>query len=149
MGLVKEFKEFAMRGNVVDLAVGLIVGASFGKIVSSMVNDVIMPPVGKIIGGVNFSELRYSIGKTIEKSAPDADGKVVETVKEAFINYGLFLQYCFDFLIVSFVVFMLVKAMNHAKAVTEKKEAQAPAAPAPPSEDILLLREIRDALKAR
>ena len=149
MGLVKEFKEFAMRGNVVDLAVGLIVGASFGKIVSSMVNDVIMPPVGKIIGGVNFSELRYSIGKTIVKSAPDADGKVVETVKEAFINYGLFLQYCFDFLIVSFVVFMLVKAMNHAKAVTEKKEAQAPAAPAPPSEDILLLREIRDALKAR
>ncbi len=149
MGLVKEFKDFAMRGNVVDLAVGLIIGASFGKIVSSMVNDVIMPPVGKIIGGVNFSELRYSIGKTIEKSAPDADGKVAETVKEAFINYGLFLQYCFDFLIVSFVVFMLVKAVNHAKTVTEKKEAQTPAAPAPPSEDVLLLREIRDALKAR
>ena len=92
MGLIKEFKEFAMKGNVVDLAVGLIVGASFGKIVSSMVNDVIMPPVGKIIGGVNFTELKYSLGKTIVKSPPDADGKVTETVKEAFINYGMFLQ---------------------------------------------------------
>ena len=149
MGLVKEFKEFAMKGNVVDLAVGLIVGASFGKIVSSMVNDVIMPPVGKIIGGVNFTELKYSLGKTIVKSPPDADGKITETVKEAFVNYGMFLQNCFDFLIVAFVVFMLVKAMNHAKALTEKKAAETPAAPPAPSEDVLLLREIRDALKAR
>ena len=150
MGLIKEFKEFAMKGNVVDLAVGLIVGASFGKIVSSMVNDVIMPPVGKIIGGVNFTELKYSLGKTIVKSPPDADGKVTETVKEAFINYGMFLQNCFDFMIVAFVVFMLVKAMNKAKSITEKKgPPDGPAAPPAPPEDVLLLREIRDALKAR
>lgn len=149
MGLIKEFKEFAMKGNVVDLAVGLIVGASFGKIVSSMVNDVIMPPVGKIIGGVNFTELKYSLGQTVVKSPPDADGKVAETVKEAFVNYGMFLQNCFDFLIVAFVVFIIVKAMNHAKAISERKAALATPAPPVISEDILLLREIRDALKAR
>ncbi len=149
MGLVKEFKEFAMKGNVIDLAVGLIIGASFGKIVSSMVNDVIMPPVGKIIGGVNFTELKYSLGQTVTKSAPDADGKVVETIKEAFVNYGMFLQNCFDFLIVAFVVFMLVKAVNHAKVIAERKAAQTPPAPTMPPEDIVLLREIRDALKAR
>ena len=149
MGLVKEFKEFAMKGNVVDLAVGLIVGSAFGKIVSSLVSDVIMPPVGKLIGGVNFTDLKYSLGKTIEKSAPDVDGKLTETVKQAFINYGVFLQHCFDFLIVAFVVFMLVKAMNHAKSLAEKKAADKPPVPAAPPEDVLLLREIRDALKAR
>ncbi len=149
MGLIQEFKEFAMKGNVIDLAVGLIVGASFGKIVSSMVNDVIMPPVGKMIGGVNFTELKYSLGKTVVKSAPDADGKVTETIKEAFVNYGMFLQNCFDFLIVAFVVFMLVKAVNHARAIAERKAAKIPPAPTMPPEDIVLLREIRDALKAR
>ncbi len=149
MGLVKEFREFAMKGNVVDLAVGLIVGSAFGKIVSSMVSDVIMPPVGRLIGGVNFTDLRYSLGQTIEKSPPDATGAVKETVKEAFINYGVFLQHCFDFIIVAFVVFLLIKAMNHAKTLAERKKAEVSLAPPATPEDIALLREIRDALKAR
>ena len=149
MSVIKEFKEFALKGNVVDLAVGLIVGASFGKIVSSMVSDVLMPPIGKVIGGVNFTELKYSLGQTTFRSPPDADGKVTETVKEAFINYGMFIQHCFDFLIVAFVVFLLVKAINHARVRTERKAAQAPPAPVVTSEEVLLLREIRDALKSR
>lgn len=147
MGLVKEFKEFAMKGNVVDMAVGIIIGGAFGKIVSSLVNDVVMPPIGKLVGGVTFTDLKVSLGMSAEKK--DATGKVVEAAKEIFINYGQFLQTVFDFLIVAGAVFMMIKVMNKAKAMTEKKAAEAPAAPPAPPEDVLLLREIRDALKAR
>jgi large conductance mechanosensitive channel len=131
MKLVDEFKTFAMKGNVVDMAVGIIVGAAFGKIVSSMVSDILMPPLGLLIGGVNFTDL-----KVILKAATDATPAVTW-------NYGNFLQACFDFIIVAFAVFLAIKAINAAK----KKEENKSAAPVTPPMEELLLKEIRDLLK--
>jgi large conductance mechanosensitive channel len=131
MKLVDEFKSFAMKGNVVDMAVGIIIGAAFGKIVSSLVSDVIMPPLGLLIGGVNFTDL-----KVILKAATEINPAVTW-------NYGNFLQVCFDFLIVACAVFMFIKAINSAK----KKEEAKPAAPPAPSKEESLLTEIRDLLK--
>ena len=131
MKLVDEFKAFAMKGNVVDMAVGIIIGAAFGKIVSSMVSDIIMPPLGLIIGGVNFMDL-----KLIMKAATDTHPAVTW-------NYGNFLQACFDFLIVGFAVFLVIKAMVAAK---RKKDAVPDPPPAPTKEETLLT-EIRDLLK--
>jgi large conductance mechanosensitive channel len=131
MKLADEFKAFAMKGNVVDMAVGIIIGAAFGKIVASIVNDIIMPPLGLLIGGVNFTDL-----KIIMKAA--VDGKPAVS-----LNYGNFIQVIFDFLIVAFAVFMVIKAMNAAK----KKEDLQPSAPPSPSKEEILLTEIRDLLK--
>jgi large conductance mechanosensitive channel len=135
MGMLKEFKEFAMRGNVVDMAVGIVIGGAFGKIVSSLVGDLIMPLVGKVTGGVDFSALAYEI-----QPATVVDGKEVPAVM---INYGAFINSVLDFLIVAFAIFMVIKAMNTAKKRFEKEQVAAPTAP---PEDIQLLREIRDAL---
>lgn len=132
MKIISEFKAFAMKGNVTDMAVGIIIGAAFGKIVSSMVNDIIMPPLGLLIGGVNFTEL-----KIVMKAAVDGNPAVT-------LNYGNFLQVVFDFMIVAFAVFMVIKAMNAAK---RKQEAAAPTAPPKPTKDQELLTEIRDLLK--
>jgi large conductance mechanosensitive channel len=132
MKVVNEFKAFAMKGNVVDMAVGIIIGAAFGKIIASMVSDVIMPPLGLLIGGVNFTDL-----KIVMKAAVGENPAVT-------LNYGNFLQVVFDFLIVAFVVFMMIKAMNSAK---KKQVDAAPAAPPAPSKEELLLTEIRDLLK--
>jgi large conductance mechanosensitive channel len=133
MKLVDEFKAFALKGNVVDMAVGIIIGAAFGKIVSSVVSDIIMPPIGLLVGGVNFTEL-----KVILKAA-------TETAPAVTWNYGNFLQVTFDFLIVAFSVFLMIKAMNAAK----KKDEALPAPPAPPAptKEETLLTEIRDLLK--
>jgi large conductance mechanosensitive channel len=133
MKIVDEFKAFAMKGNVVDMAVGIIIGAAFGKIIASMVSDVIMPPLGLLIGGVNFTDLKF-----IMKAAVGENPAVT-------LNYGNFIQVVFDFIIVAIVVFMMIKAMNAAK----KKQEAAPAPPAPPapSKEELLLTEIRDLLK--
>ena len=131
MGMMSEFKEFAMRGNVVDMAVGIIIGAAFGKIVSSFVSDVIMPPLGVLIGGVDFTNL----GITIQEAS--------EGVEAVTIRYGQFIQTVFDFLIVAFAIFMAIKLMNSLK----KKEEEAPAAPPEPSAEEKLLTEIRDLLK--
>jgi large conductance mechanosensitive channel len=139
MGMLKEFKDFAMRGNVVDLAVGVVIGAAFGKIVTSLVSDVIMPVIGVITGGVNFSDRVIPI-----KEAVVEDGK--EIAKAVDLRYGAFIDSIIQFLIVAFAIFVVVKAINTARARFEKKQ-DAPAA-APP-EDILLLREIRDALAKR
>src|SRR3954462_4482561 len=127
MGLGREFKEFAMKGNVIDMAVGVIIGAAFGKIVSSLVEDVIMPPLGKVIGGVNFSDLSLSLGT-------DPGGK------DVLWKYGNFLQITFQFLIVAFVLFMLIRTINKLK----KPDPAAP--PAPPPKQEVLLTEIRDLL---
>ncbi|MFA6083889.1 large-conductance mechanosensitive channel protein MscL [Mucilaginibacter sp.] len=133
MAIVKEFKEFAMRGNVVDLAVGVIIGAAFGKIVTSLVNDILMPPIGYFTGGIDFKDLKYVL--------KSAEGKVPETA----INYGLFINNVIDFLIVAFCIFIIVKGIMALK----KKEAAAPA-PAPvPSKEETLLTEIRDILSKR
>ncbi len=129
MGLASEFKEFAMKGNVVDLAVGVIIGAAFGKIVSSLVGDIFMPALGKLIGGVNFSDLAVGLGKD-------------PTGKDVLIKYGAFLQTLFDFVIIAFVLFMAIKALNRLK----KPPPVEAAPPAPPPKSELLLEQIRDLL---
>jgi large conductance mechanosensitive channel len=132
MGLGAEFKEFAMKGNVVDLAVGVIIGAAFGKIVSSLVGDVFMPALGKLIGGFNFSDLAIALGKD-------------PTGKDVLIKYGAFLQTMFDFVIIALVLFIAIKGINRLK----KPAPAAPAAPAPPPRSDVLLEEIRDLLAKR
>ncbi len=131
MGMLSEFKEFAIKGNVVDMAVGIIVGAAFGKIVSSFVADVIMPPIGVMMGGVNFSDLAYTI--------QEAAGEVPAVV----IKYGAFIQTVVDFIIVAFAIFIAVKVMNSLK----KEEEAAPEEEPAPSKEEVLLTEIRDILK--
>nr|WP_298717948.1 large-conductance mechanosensitive channel protein MscL [uncultured Steroidobacter sp.] len=131
MSFVKEFREFAVKGNVVDMAVGIIIGAAFGKIVSSLVSDVVTPPLGYLIGGVDFTQLAVTL-PTIR-----------EGVEPATIRYGVFLQATFDFIIVAFAIFLLVKLINRLRRAEEAK----PAAPAAPPREQVLLEEIRDLLK--
>ena len=131
MSMMSEFKSFAMRGNVIDMAVGIVIGGAFGKIVSSFVNDVLMPPIGILVGGVDFSDLAIVL--------KEASGDVAAVT----LNYGTFIQTVLDFVIIAFAIFMVVKAMNNLK----KKEEEAPAAPPKPSAEVELLTEIRDALK--
>lgn len=140
MSVIKEFKKFAMRGNVVDLAVGIIIGGAFGKIVSSLVADVLMPPLGLLIGGINFTDIKF----TIKDAVIDSIGKVISS--PVTLNVGNFIQSVFDFTIVAFSVFILVKAMNKLTAKDQAKEAVA-ATPPPPSKEVQLLSEIRDLLK--
>lgn len=133
MGLIKEFKEFAMRGSVVDLAVGVIIGGAFGKIVSSFVNDVLMPPIGVLLGGLDFKEFKATlVAATVDKPAVT-------------LNWGLFLQNVIDFLIIAAVIFLFIKAINSVKKIEEA----APAAPPAPTKEETLLTEIRDLLKEK
>ena len=138
MGLIKEFKEFAMRGNVLDMAVGIVIGGAFGKIVSSFVEDILMPPIGVLLGGVNFSDLKIVFKQAV------MDGENVVTPEVA-LRYGNFIQVIFDFLIIAFTIFMLLKAVNK---FNQKKE-EAPAAPEAPPADVQLLTEIRDLLQKK
>jgi large conductance mechanosensitive channel len=131
MGMMKEFKEFAVKGNVIDMAVGIVIGGAFGKIVSSFVADVIMPPIGVLVGGINFSNLAF----TIKEAAGDVPAVV--------LGYGKFIQTAVDFTIIAFAIFMVIKAINSLK----RKEEEAPAAPPEPSKEEALLTEIRDLLK--
>lgn len=133
MAILKEFREFAVKGNVVDMAVGIIIGAAFGKIVSSFVGDVIMPPLGILIGGINFTDLAFTL--------KDAVGETAAVT----LNYGRFIQALVDFTIVAFAIFMAVKAMNTLK----RKEEAAPPSPPVPTREEQLLTEIRDLLKQR
>lgn len=137
---IKEFKDFAMKGNVVDMAVGIIIGGAFGKIVTSFVNDVLMPPIGMLIGGADFTTLKYVMQEAVIENG--------ETIKEAVsINYGSFIQTVIDFIIIAFAIFMAIKGMN---SLRKKEEAPAePAAPAEDPADIKLLQEIRDELRKR
>lgn len=135
MSILREFKEFAAKGNVVDMAVGIIVGASFGKIVSSFVADVIMPPLGFLIGGVNFTGFKITLKEAV-------NGQPGVT-----LNYGMFCQTVFDFLIVAFAMFLVIKGINHLKKTTQKAEVAAAAAEPKPSGEEVLLTEIRDLLK--
>ena len=137
--ILQEFKQFAMRGNVVDMAVGIIIGGAFGKIVSSLVSDIIMPGVGLLVGGVNFTDLKI----TLKDAVMNGEEVVSPAVS---INYGNFLQVTFDFIIIAFAVFMLVKGVNALSKKKEEKPA-APATPPAPPADIQLLTEIRDLLK--
>ena len=138
VGMIKEFRDFAVKGNAIDMAVGIIIGGAFGKIVSSLVNDIIMPPIGLLLGKVQFTDLFYPL-----------DGKEYASIaaaKEAgapIFAYGSFIQTVIDFVIVAFAIFMVIRGMNKLK----KKEEEKPAEPPKPSDEVLLLQEIRDALK--
>ena len=134
MGMMSEFKSFAMRGNVVDMAVGIVIGGAFGKIVSSFVADVLMPPIGLLLGNVDFSDLAVALRAA-------AEGAEAVTLR-----YGVFIQTVIDFVIIAFAIFMVVKAMNTLK---QKEEEAPPPAPPEPSKEEVLLTEIRDALRAR
>ncbi len=138
MSLLQEFKAFAMRGNVVDMAVGIIIGGAFGKIVSSLVTDVIMPPIGLLLGNVDFSQLAI----VLKKASVDAAGKDIPAVT---LGYGLFINTIINFLIVAMAIFAMIKVMNSLK----KKEEAAPAVPTPPPAQEVLLTEIRDILKTK
>ena len=138
MSMMSEFKDFAVKGNAIDMAVGIIIGGAFGKIVSSLVNDVILPPIGKLLGGVDFKQLFVNLGETSYATLAEA-----QEAGAPVLTYGNFLQNIFDFLIIAFVVFMMVRSINNAK----KKEEEKPAEPPKPSEEVVLLREIRDGLQ--
>ncbi|NLH12529.1 MAG: large-conductance mechanosensitive channel protein MscL [Holophagae bacterium] len=131
--MLKEFREFAMRGNVMDMAVGIIIGGAFGKIVASLVNDVLMPPIGLLIGGMNFTNLAVTL-KAAEGEAP-----------AVLLKYGMFIQQIVDFIIIAFVIFLMIKGMNKLR----RKQEEAPAAPPAPPRQEVLLEEIRDLLKSR
>ena len=138
MGLVAEFKEFAVKGNVVDLAIGVVIGAALGKVITSFVNDVIMPPIGMITGGIDFKEWQIVL------KPPVMDGSTVMSPGVT-MNIGLFMNAMVDFLIVAFAIFLAVKSINTFR----RKQAQEPVAPAAPTQDIVLLTEIRDALRGK
>ena len=140
MGFLKEFKAFALKGNVMDMAVGVIIGGAFGKIVTSLVNDIIMPPIGLLIGGVDFTNLKLVIKKAVIEGGAEVAPAVTW-------NYGAFIQQVVDFTILAFCVFMMVKIMNKLLRKEEKKPA--PAAPPAPSKEEVLLTEIRDLLKEK
>lgn len=131
MSMIEEFKKFALKGNVIDLAVGVVIGGAFGKITTALVNQILMPPLGILIGNVNFSNLKLVLKEAVGDHA------------EVAIGYGVFIQEVINFLIIAWAIFLVVKAVNRM----HRKKEEAPAAPAAPPEDILLLREIRDSLK--
>ncbi|WP_202844152.1 large-conductance mechanosensitive channel protein MscL [Luteimonas saliphila] len=135
MGMINEFREFAMRGNVIDLAVGVVIGGAFGKIVTSLVDHVIMPPIGLLLGGVDFADM----GWTLRAATVDAAGEEVPAVV---LGYGAFVNTIIQFVIIAFAIFMVIKAINRFH-----RKPEAPPAPAAPSEEVLLLREIRDSLR--
>ena len=142
--MFKEFKEFALRGNVVDMAVGIIIGAAFGSIVTSLVSDIIMPPLGLLLGNIDFSSL-FVVLKAGSTPAPYLSLSAAQEAGAVTLNYGLFINRVLSFLIVAFAVFLLVKGMNTLKRKAEEKPEEAPK----PSEEVLLLTDIRDALKNR
>jgi large conductance mechanosensitive channel len=143
--MLKEFKEFAMRGNVLDMAVGIIIGAAFGTIVTSLVNDVIMPPVGLALGGVDFTNLFVVLRDGTKAAAPYASLADAKAAGAVTLNYGVFANSIVSFLIVAFAIFMVVKGANSLK----QKQAEAPSTPPAPTKDQVLLTEIRDLLKSR
>lgn len=140
MGFVKEFKEFAVKGNLFDMAVGIIIGGAFGKIVASFVNDILMPPIGFLLGNVDFKDLKY----VMKEAVKEGDNIVKEAVT---LNYGMFIQNCIDFIIIALSIFMLIKGINAMNR--KKKEEDVVAQPTEAPEDIKLLKEIRDELRKR
>lgn len=132
MSMLKEFKEFAMRGNVMDMAIGIIIGTAFGKIISSFVSDVLMPLIGLLLGGIDFSNLAIVLKESVNENTP-----------AVLLKYGLFINTIIDFLIIAFAIFLVIKSLNAMK----KKEEEAPSEPPKPSEEVELLRQIRDSLK--
>ena len=155
MGFVQEFKAFALKGNVMDMAVGVIIGGAFGKIVTSLVNDILMPPIGMLLGNVDFKDLKVNLA-AVKDAAVSVVNEGAAPSEPVYWNYGAFIQQCIDFAILAFCVFLLVKLMNKLSNLKKKEEEAAPApapAPAPeppkPSNEEVLLAEIRDLLKEK
>ena len=149
MGFLKEFKEFAVKGNVMDMAVGVIIGGAFGKIVTSLVNDILMPPIGLLLGNVDFKDLKVNLA-ALRDAAVSVVSEGTAPSEPVYWNYGAFIQQCIDFAILALCVFMLVKLMNRLSNMKKKKEEEKPAtppAPPAPSKEEVLLTEIRDLLK--
>ena len=151
MGFLKEFKAFALKGNVMDMAVGVIIGGAFGKIVTSLVNDILMPPIGMLLGNVDFKDLKVNLAAVKDAAASVVSDGVVPS-EPVYWNYGAFIHQCIDFAILAFCVFLLVKLMNKLSNLKKKEEEQPAPAPAPapepePTKEELLLAEIRDLLK--
>lgn len=149
---IEDFKAFALKGNVVDMAVGVIIGGAFGKIVTSVVNDVIMPPLGVLIGGVNFKDLKLVIKDAVPEQLDEAGNVVQAAVAEVTVNYGSFLQNVVDFLIIALAIFFMIKGITKLTELRKKKEeakVETPAAPPAPSKEEVLLTEIRDILKEK
>ena len=145
MSFLTDFKNFAMKGNVIDMAVGVIIGGAFGKIVTSVVNDLIMPAIGMLVGGVNFTDLKLIMKEAVPEQVNEAGEVIQAAVPAVTLNYGNFLQQTFDFIIIAFSIFLFI---SFIKKMTEKKKAEeAPAAPPAPSKEEILLTEIRDLLK--
>jgi large conductance mechanosensitive channel len=140
MGLIQEFREFAVKGNAVDMAVGIIIGAAFGKIVSSLVKDIVMPPIGLLLGGVDFTGLFVTLGGGTYATLAQAQKAGAPT-----LNYGNFLQTVVDFVIIAFAIFLMIKGMNTLR----RKQEEKPEEPPKPSEEVVLLREIRDGLSQK
>lgn len=140
-----EFKQFAVKGNAIDMAVGVIIGGAFGKIVTSIVNDIIMPPIGWLVGGVDFKDLKVVLKDAVPEQLDEAGNVVQKAVAEVTLNYGAFIQNVIDFIIIAFCVFMLVKFITNLNK--KKEEPAAPLAPPAPSAEEKLLTEIRDLLK--
>lgn len=155
MAFLSEFKQFALKGNVMDMAVGVIIGGAFGKIVSSLVNDILMPPIGALLGNTDFSDLKIDISRVRDVTASAADlvtgdaKEVAEAAEPIYWNYGAFIQQCVDFTILAFCVFLMVKLMNRLMKKKEEAPAPAPAPEPAPTKEELLLTEIRDLLKSQ
>ncbi|MBO5820944.1 MAG: large-conductance mechanosensitive channel protein MscL [Alistipes sp.] len=154
MGLLQEFKAFALKGNVVDMAVGVIIGGAFGKIVTSLVNDIIMPPIGAVMGGVDFKDLAVVIKEAEAEVLNEAGEVVTAAVPEVLWKYGAFVQQVVDFLIIAISVFVMIKLINKLSSMRKKEEEAAAAEPAPapepePTKEEVLLAEIRDLLKEK
>jgi large conductance mechanosensitive channel len=148
--MLKDFKAFVMRGNVLDLAVAVIIGAAFNKIVTSLTEDVIMPVIGKIFGGLDFSGYFLLLGAVPANYAGSmSDYAALKKAGVPLLGYGAFITQVVNFLIVAFIIFLLVRGVSKAMEVTARKQAETPAAPAPDSAEVILLREIRDSLRAR
>lgn len=148
MGFLKEFKEFALKGNVVDMAVGVIIGGAFGKIVTSLVNNVIMPPIGYLMGDKKFTDLSYVLKDGVPEHTA-ADGSVVAAVEPVELKYGAFIQECLDFAIIALSIFVMIKVITRLTERRKKEAEAAPVTPPAPSKEETLLTEIRDLLKEK
>lgn len=147
---IEDFKAFALKGNVVDMAVGVIIGGAFGKIVTSVVNDIIMPPIGVLVGGVDFKDLKLVLKEAIPEVLDEAGNVTQAAVAEVTLNYGAFIQNVIDFLIIALAIFFMIKGITRLSELKKKKEEEeTPAAPPAPSKEEVLLTEIRDLLKEK
>lgn len=146
---IQEFKEFALKGNVMDMAVGVIIGGAFGKIVSSIVADIIMPPLNLLLSGTNTGNLKWVLRDASEEKLDSAGEVISPAVSEIAINYGAFIQNCIDFIIIAFIIFLMVKGIAKLSNIRKKEEQKAEETPAAPSKEEVLLTEIRDILKEK